>query len=250
MDSEPGRTGHTVGEVFRRWGAEYSRGHPMTDEQRRALRMLSMCRTSALGGHLESCDRCGFERPVYNSCRDDMTGHRRSYRLQGREYSGCGYYVTICTRDRACLFGEVRSGEMCLTDMVGSRVGEWYRSADLRGELTMDAFVVMPNHVHGIVFINGQKGDPPVAPTLVNGPRPRSLGSFIAGYKSSVTRRIAWAQSGVGATGGSPCVGAGRTVWQRNYHDHIVRNGTGLAMIRRYILDNPREWETDDHYVS
>jgi len=126
---------------------------------------------------------------------------------------------------------------------------EWYRSADIRAELALDAFVVMPNHVHGIVFIDGQEGDPPVAPTLINGPRPRSLGSFIAGYKSSVTRRIGRAQTDVGATGGSPSLGKPRTVWQRNYHDHIVRNGIGLSKIRRYIQDNPREWETDDHYV-
>jgi len=125
----------------------------------------------------------------------------------------------------------------------------WYRSADLRAELALDAFVVMPNHVHGVVFIDGQKGDPPVAPTWANGPRPRSLGSFIAGYRSSVTRRMACEHTVVGATGGSPSVGAGQTVWQRDYHDHIVRNGIGLERIRRYIQDNPRKWQTDDHYV-
>jgi len=63
----------------------------------------------------------------------------------------------------------------------------------------------MPNHVHGIVFITGPKGDPPVAPTVVNGPRARSLGSFIAGYKSTVTTRINRTEP-VGATGGSPVV--------------------------------------------
>ena len=137
-----------------------------------------------------------------------MTGHRQSYRLQGRDYGGRGcYYVTICTRDRACLFGEVRDGQVHLNGCGQTARDEWYRSADLRAELVLDAFVVMPNHIHGIVFIDGPKGDPPVAPTSANGPRPRSLGSFIAGYKSSVTRRIAREQTGVGATGGSPSVG-------------------------------------------
>ncbi len=65
-----GRTDHTVGEIFRRWGAEYSASQAMTWEQRRALDRLSKCRTAALGGHLEACDHCDFERPVYNSCRD------------------------------------------------------------------------------------------------------------------------------------------------------------------------------------
>ena len=73
-------------------------------------------------------------------------------------------------------------------------------------------FVVMPNHIHGIVRINVEEGDPPVAPTLVNGPRPRSLESFIAGYKSFVTRCIAHAQHGVGATGRSPFAGTRQSV--------------------------------------
>jgi len=93
------------------------------------------------------------------------------------------------------------------------------------------------------------KGDPPVAPTPVNGPRARSLGSFIAGYKSMVTKRINRTEPAVGATGGSPVVGAGQTIWQRNYHDHIVRNDCELTKIRQYITDNPRYWETDDHHM-
>ena len=68
------------------------------------------------------------------------------------------------------------------------------------------------NHIHGIVRINVEEGDPPVVPTLVNRPRPRSLGSFIAGYKSCVTRYIARAQHGVGATGGSPIADTGKSV--------------------------------------
>jgi REP element-mobilizing transposase RayT len=152
--------------------------------------------------------------------------------------------------------------------MVLNRCGrivhdEWLRSADVRMELRLDGFVVMPNHIHGIVFIdalngdpngangdaNGPKGDPPVAPTAVNGPRPRSLGSFIAGYKSAVTTRINQTNT-VGATGRSPVVRTGQTIWQRNYHDHIVRNDSELTRIRQYnIQDNPRNWETDDHHV-
>jgi REP element-mobilizing transposase RayT len=70
--------------------------------------------------------------------------------------------VTVCTFDRACLFGNVRQGEMVLNGYGQVAQDEWRRSADLRAELTLDAFVVMPNHIHGIVFIDGQEGDPPV----------------------------------------------------------------------------------------
>ena len=64
-----------------------------------------------------------------------------------------------------------------------------------------------------------------------------------------MTRRIARAHPSGRATGGSPFVGAGETVWQRNYYDHTVRNGTELERIRRYVLDNSRGWDTDDHHV-
>ena len=95
---------------------------------------------------------------------------------------------------------------------------QWLRSADVRAELRLDRFVVMPNHIHGIVFIDAPKGtgDPPVAPTAVNGPRQRSLGSFIGGYKSAVTTRIN--RTPVGATGWSPIVRGG-------YNAPYIREG-------------------------
>ncbi len=180
-----------------------------------------------------------------------MKRHRQSYRLKGYDYSGAGcYYVTICTKDRKCILGKVVDGEMLLNRNGRIAREEWLRSADVRAELRLDGFVVMPNHIHGIVFFDAGKGDPPVAPTSVNGPRARSLGSFIAGYKSAVTRCINRTKP-VGATGGSPVVGAGQTIWQRNYHDHslTVRDDSELTRIRQYIRDNPRHWETDDHHM-
>jgi hypothetical protein len=70
MKAGGNRTEHSVGEIFRRWGGEYSRTHPLSRSQRRVLQTLAQCRTAALGGHLEKCDQCGLERPVYNSCGD------------------------------------------------------------------------------------------------------------------------------------------------------------------------------------
>ena len=169
--------------------------------------------------------------------------------MKGYDYSGCGcYYVTICTQGRRCLLGEIVNGEMVLNRSGQIAREEWLRSADVRSELRLDAFVVMPNHIHGVVFIDAVKGDPPVAPTSVNGPRTRSLSSFIGGYKSTVTKRIN-RMNAVGATGGSPVVGTEQTIWQRNYHDRIVRNDDELTKIRQYINDNPWHWETDDHHM-
>lgn len=106
----------------------------------------------------------------------------------------------------------------------------------------MDEYVVMPNHFHGIVniFQNGTgdphtsgTGDRPVAPTA-NGPRPRSLGALMAGFKSSVTTRI-------NALRGTP----GTSVWQRNYYDHIIRSDREYEEIAAYIANNPANWLTD-----
>ena len=121
--------------------------------------------------------------------------------------------MTICTQGRKCLLGEIDNGEMVLNRCGQIARDEWLRSANVRAELRLDGFVVMPNHIHGVVFIDAVKGDPPVAPTPVNGPRARSLSSFIGGYKSTVTKRINRTNA-VGATGGSPIVRClGVSVW-------------------------------------
>jgi REP element-mobilizing transposase RayT len=164
--------------------------------------------------------------------------HRRSIRLHGYDYTQAGaYFVTLCAHGRECLFGAVVDGEM-RTNPFGQIVDdEWRLSVRLRAEIELDAWVVMPNHVHGIVVIvPAGRGDRPVAPTNgpARGPQPRSLGAFIAGFKSAATKRInEWRQSP-----GSP-------VWQRNYYEHIIRNDESLNRIRQYIADNPMHWETD-----
>ena len=78
--------------------------------------------------------------------------HRRSIRLQGYDYSQPGaYFVTVCTRNKEFLFGEVADGEMVLNDYGHIVEEEWHRSSDIRREIRLDAFVVMPNHLHGVL---------------------------------------------------------------------------------------------------
>jgi putative transposase len=171
--------------------------------------------------------------------------HRRSIRLPGYDYAAAGaYFVTISTQDRACLFGELVAGEMRLNGLGRIVQAEWLRSETIRREIALDEFVVMPNHIHGIVIISPSdppcRGARPCAPTRATSARallrraPRSLGSFIAGFKSVVTKRI----NEVRSTPGVP-------VWQRNYHDHIIRNDDDLNRIREYILLNPSWWADD-----
>jgi putative transposase len=175
---------------------------------------------------------------------DKSPHHRRSIRLKGYDYGRMGaYFITICTQDRACLFGTVVDGRMQLNECGAIVREEWFRSAQIRQEIELSAeeFVVMPNHIHGIVWIVDSAGAGIGAP----GPggahgraplhrQPRSLASFIAGFKSAVTKRINEHRDTPGAS-----------VWQRNYYEHIVRNEESLARIREYILTNPLRWHLD-----
>ncbi len=121
---------------------------------------------------------------------------------------------------------------------------EWFRSAEIRAEIELfaDEFVVMPNHVHGIIWIVDDVGTTnhvgATGRSLLRprGPAARSLGSFIAGFKSAVTKRI-------NARRGTP----GMPVWQRNYYEHIIRNERALNAIRRYIAENSLRWHIDRH---
>ena len=164
--------------------------------------------------------------------------HRRSIRLKGYDYSQAGaYFVTLCAQNRECLFGEIVDQEIRLNDAGKIVAAEWLKNAEIRDEIELDEWVVMPNHFHGILVIAdsgtvvGCRGDRPVAPT---GPQPRSIGAVMAGFKSAVTKRI-------NAIRNTP----GTKLWQRNYWEHVVRNESELNRIREYITNNPANWQKD-----
>ena len=161
---------------------------------------------------------------------------RKSSRLKGYDYAQPGaYFVTLCTQDRTCLFGDVCAGKMRLNAFGKIVADEWVKTAEIRDEIDLDEWVVMPNHFHGILVIG--RGDRPVAPTksvAAIGPQSRSVAAAIAGFKSAATKRI-------NTLRGTP----GMPVWQRNYHEHIIRNEDSLDRLRQYILDNPAQWTMD-----
>jgi len=161
--------------------------------------------------------------------------HRKSIRLRGYDYSSCGaYFVTICTQDRLDLFGEVKGGEMRLKEYGVIVADEWWRSEQIRKEIKLDEFIVMPNHLHGIVFIGnivGANGRSPLQRTNMGS---KTLSSFMAGYKSSVAKQINILRQMPGIP-----------VWQRNYYEHIIRNERELKALREYIINNPVNWNMD-----
>ena len=180
--------------------------------------------------------------------------HRHSIRLKDYDYSLTGaYFVTICTWQRECLFGEIVNGEMVLNDMGRIVVDEWEKTATVRKNVILDEFVIMPNHFHGIIFFSEDVGAIPagrpiaigsnvgccterratqrVAPTgSVSG----SIGAVMSQIKSIVTKRI-------NALRNNP----GCPVWQRNYYERVIRNEDELSRAREYIVNNPMKWELD-----
>jgi putative transposase len=160
---------------------------------------------------------------------------RQSIRLQDYDYTRAGaYFITIVTQERKCMFGDIVDGEMRPNDWGQIVQDEWERSAQIRTEIELDAFVVMPNHIHGVIVIAEGLGRATGRSPLQSGPSRRSLGAFVGGFKAVVTKRI-------NALRGLP----GTPVWQRNYFEHIIRNDESLNRIRQYILDNPMRWEFD-----
>lgn len=166
---------------------------------------------------------------------------RRSIRLQVYDYSQAGaYFVTLCTQDATCLFGNIADGEMLLNE--AGRVVEmcWKEIPNHFPHVQLDEFVIMPNHVHGILFI----GDTPIGRAKNFSPLPdpkflrrpagtsKTLGSVIRGFKIGVTK---WLRQNTSI----------QDVWQRNYWEHIVRHDSELTGIREYIHNNPAQWELD-----
>lgn len=166
--------------------------------------------------------------------------HRRSIRLHGYDYTQAGaYFITICVHNRECLFGEVVDGEMRLND--AGRVVElcWQAIPEHFPHVELDAFVMMPNHLHGVVFITGATvgathASPLQTPSAPYGPRRGSIAAIVGSFKSAATKRINEQR----ATPGSP-------LWQRNYYEHIIRDENSLTSIRKYIVNNPLQWSMD-----
>ena len=158
--------------------------------------------------------------------------HRRSIRLAGYDYGQAGaYFVTICTRDRACLFGSVTNGELRLNDAGTMVKTVWQDLPSHYPHVELDEFVVMPNHVHGTLMLCDEVGAGlKPAPTT----RHHGLPEIIRGFKTFSARRVNELRR-------TP----GMQLWQRNYHEHVIRDEDSLNRLREYVVNNPAQWESD-----
>lgn len=178
-----------------------------------------------------------------------------STRLKGWDYSSPGaYFITLCTKKRECLFGDVVEKSMILNEN-GTIVEKcWYDLPRHYDNIKLDQFVTMPNHVHGIMMIDietvpaslVETGLKPVSTATAitadidNGKmKTHGLYEFVRALKTFSARRINEHRK-------TP----GKTVWQPRFYDHIIRDDNELSRIRKYIMDNPANWKNDNNYTA
>jgi len=158
--------------------------------------------------------------------------------LAGYDYGQAGaYFITVCVQGRKCLFGEIVDGEMRLNDQGKIIQEEWLRTGIVRPNVELDVFIIMPNHLHGIINLLNVGATRRVAPTAMRrprGPMAGSLGAILGQFKSITTKRIK--KHGYNYSS---------QIWQRNYYEHVIRNEDELEKIREYIVYNPSKWATD-----
>ena len=178
---------------------------------------------------------CLYLLPLMNPRPDKL--HRRSIRLQDYDYVQAGAYcVTICTQNRECTFGNIVSGKIALS-AIGTIVEKCWREIPAHfPHVSLDAFVVMPNHIHGILLIAKGRGTACRAPTLERFGKPvaDSVPTIVRSLKSAVTKQI-------NAVRRSQSV----SIWQRNYYERVIRSEEELHRIRQYIVNNPLRWALD-----
>ena len=179
---------------------------------------------------------------------NDSQQNRRSLRLREYDYRATGaYFVTVCTKDRVSLFGEIDHGNMVRNEFGDIVVVCWSDLPHHFPSIQLDCFIVMPNHIHGLIEITDERakidvGAQHAAPVrsapLHYSPRnvqPKSLAAIMRSFKSASARRI-------NISSGTP----GAALWQRNYYEHVVRDDAELERIREYIVNNPARWAEDE----
>jgi REP element-mobilizing transposase RayT len=158
-----------------------------------------------------------------------ISHHRRSIRIQDYDYKQEGmYFVTICTHHRKFLFGEI-DGEKMITNALGEIVQFcWDNIPEHFPHAKPGVFVIMPNHLHGIIIIDDYAGS---VEKLSHGTS-KTLGSIVRGFKTGVTQ---WARNNTNLV----------DIWQSNYYERIIRDEKECRLTAEYIINNPLQWSLD-----
>jgi putative transposase len=180
-------------------------------------------------------------------------GRRLSIRLPGYDYASAGwYFVTICCKDRAHLFGEIREGEMVLNEVGRVVEGCWFETEAIRPNCRIHEYIIMPNHLHGIIEIIGSPN-----PDFTQSDMPKfaspsgTIGSIVRGFKiKSIMkiRELVCRGELQFAPTGLKIIELDCKIWQRNYYEHIIRNEESYQKIAAYIRNNPAQWQEDEYF--
>ncbi|MFA5804016.1 MAG: transposase [Melioribacteraceae bacterium] len=161
---------------------------------------------------------------------------RKRNRLQEYDYSQSGYYfVTLCTDDHKPFFGKIINGEMILNQFGYIIKNNWIRIQSLHKNIELDEFVIMPNHIHGIIIINGVGNAKFAFPTNRT---KMTLSKLIQQFKRACTIEI------------KNKFNYHIPLWQHSFYDRIIRNENELYQIRKYILQNPLKWEVENNSIE
>ena len=177
---------------------------------------------------------------------------RRSIRLKGYDYSASGlYFITICTWKHLHLFGEIEDDLMALNRYGEMAEHEWHRTDELRDNIRLHEFIIMPNHLHGIIEIvncHGIDRRGTAHRAQISGgctpqkeqfgkPSSNTIPTIIRSFKGAVTKHIRELENNPEFN-----------IWQRNYYEHIIRNEESYLKISEYILTNPLKWRQDKYF--
>jgi len=199
---------------------------------------------------------------------NDYSHYRRqSFRLQGYDYRREGmYFVTICTKDRLPYFGKIVDNQMILSEIGQIIHDNWYKIPQFSPHIVLDEFVVMPNHIHGILAIVSSVASlQSVASLHCNdatdatknqfmsdiSPKSGSISRVLNSYKGACSKEIKSVASLQRNDATRQCNDATNATgfdWQSKFHDRIIRNEDELYRIQNYIINNPHNWKDDENY--
>lgn len=179
-----------------------------------------------------------------NRTESDQPQHyRRSIRMKGYDYSEPGaYFITICTHNNQTLFGKIIEGVMQLNDFGKIVQFTWEDLVNHVSGIELGPFVIMPNHIHGIIQIIDSDSSVRMGPRPTTTPAPTqqtSLPEIVRQLKTFSSRRINQLRGT-----------HGQHVWHRNYYEHIIRNNDSFLKTGEYILNNPNQWENDRFFLE
>lgn len=182
--------------------------------------------------------------------------NRHSLRLPNYDYSNKGlYFITLCVENWVSLFGEIYDGELKLNLFGKIAEEEWLRTDQIRDNVQLREFIIMPNHMHAIIEILFSKDDKkPQELNHFKSPS-QSIGAIIRGYKGASTKKVREVINNevkMDLLKNDPIIvnsiDWSKSIWQRNFHDHIIRNQKDYSRIADYIKNNPFRWVGDKFY--